>query len=186
MEEWKDIKGYEGRYQVSSTGNVKNVKTGKTLKGVPARNGYLIVILYNDNGGKHFRIHRLVAEAFIYNPKNKPYVDHIDGSRTNNQVDNLRWCTRSENMRNPITIKRLRESTKDSRSKATERRKRKVLCVTTNKVFDSIKDAGSYYNLNNKRGCNNIGECCLGKRKTCGMLPDGTKLEWKYIEREEV
>lgn len=96
MEKWKDIKGYEGLYQVSDQGRVKSFvrrKEGKILKLQTTYKGYLSVKV----GGKRVAVHRKVAKAFIPNLDNKPQVNHIDGIKTNNNVDNLEWCTNSEN-----------------------------------------------------------------------------------------
>jgi hypothetical protein len=90
---WKIIEGTN--YEVSSIGNVRNMKTGKVLKGGITPKGYKRVQLYD----KKVFIHRLVAEAFIPNPENKPQVNHKDGDKSNNFVDNLEWCTNTENMK---------------------------------------------------------------------------------------
>lgn len=105
MEEWVDIKGFNGKYQVSNTGKVRSLcyknprilSTGKTGK---YRN-YLEVKLYKDGRGtgKNYKVHRLVAEAFLPNPDNKPQVNHIDGNTFNNDVSNLEWVTDSENQK---------------------------------------------------------------------------------------
>lgn len=98
MEEiWKDIKEYEGLYQVSNLGRVKRVTTGIILKGSKDRGGYLVVNLSKNNIGSMKKIHRLVAQAFIPNPENKPEVNHIDEDKTNNMLSNLDWMTRKEN-----------------------------------------------------------------------------------------
>lgn len=99
---WKDIAGYEGLYQVSNTGEIKSLKFNhsnkeKIIKGNKESLGYLVVTLYKDGNRKNFKIHRLVAETFISNPKNLPQVNHIDGNKQNNRIDNLEWCTASEN-----------------------------------------------------------------------------------------
>jgi len=100
MEEiYKPIKDYEGLYEVSDFGNVRNCKTGYIFKGYDC-DGYLKVGFCKDKKRKHFRIHRLVAEAFIPNPENKPEVEHRDCNRKNNHFTNLRWATRSENQMN--------------------------------------------------------------------------------------
>ena len=98
IEEWKDVKGYEGLYQVSSLGGVKRVTTGRILKGCKNSKGYLLVNLYKNSIVSNNTIHRLVAEAFIPNPDNKPQVNHIDEDKTNNKVSNLEWMTAKENI----------------------------------------------------------------------------------------
>src|SRR3954451_6535865 len=98
MEVWKDIKGYEGRYIISNAGNVLSYK-GKLIKLRAAINGYLRVWLNNEHGYKAFSVHRIVSAHFIPNHYNKPFVNHINGSKTDNRVANLEWCTQSENMR---------------------------------------------------------------------------------------
>lgn len=113
MEEWRDIEGYEGLYQISDFGNVKALAkswiSGKGLvKSIPdtilklsiRKNGYLRITL--NNPIKTFQVHRLVAEAFIPNPENKPEVNHKDGNKLNNHKDNLEWNTSSENLKHAI------------------------------------------------------------------------------------
>lgn len=115
METWKDIEGYEGLYQVSDYGNVRSLdhtaktKTGKdvlvtgTVKKLSrTKDGYLQVCLIHGKKQKMCRVHRLVALAFIQNPDSKPEVNHIDGCKTNNNVENLEWCTGEENREHAI------------------------------------------------------------------------------------
>lgn len=99
QEIWKDIKGYEGLYQVSNFGNVKSLKCDIILKPNLTRKGYLITSLCKNKIRKAYSIHRLVAKSFIPNIENKPQVNHIDGNKQNNKVTNLEWVTNSENMK---------------------------------------------------------------------------------------
>lgn len=102
-EEWRDIEGYEGLYQVSNLGRVKRLP--KIMKTTTDAQGYKVISLKDESGkAKVVKVHRLVAQAFLPNPENKPVVDHINTDRGNNFVDNLRWCTQKENCNNPITL----------------------------------------------------------------------------------
>ena len=93
---WKDIKDYEGLYQVSNLGNVKSLKTNKNLYYSKSKN-YLRVSLNKNGIRKGYSIHRLVAQAFIPNPNNYPCVNHKDCNGNNNKVNNLEWCTYKQN-----------------------------------------------------------------------------------------
>lgn len=100
-EEWRVIPGYDGLYMVSNFGRVKSMNykcTGKEriLNPLPNR-GYLSVVLYKNGKGKQYKVHRLVAMAFIPNPDNLPCVNHKDEDKTNNRVENLEWCNHSYN-----------------------------------------------------------------------------------------
>jgi len=105
MEEWKDIEDFPN-YEVSSWGNVRNKRSGRTLKPRIHKSGEYIThesLLYNEDypRGKHIRVHRLVAKAFIPLVEGKKCVDHIDSNPINNRVENLRWVDKSENGLNP-------------------------------------------------------------------------------------
>lgn len=117
MEEiWKDIPGYDGLYQVSNLGSVRalnyNKRKGrvKMMSKIVGHNGYLYVMLSKNCVYKRFLIHRLVASCFIEKPDGKNEIDHIDGNNQNNVWINLRWSSHQENLNNPITKKRFRDS----------------------------------------------------------------------------
>ena len=96
---WKDVKGYEGLYQVSNLGNIKSFHKrsyGNLLK-LPIKKGYFQVGLRKNGIRKYYQVHRLVAEAFIENKQNLPQVNHKDENKLNNDVNNLEWCTVSYN-----------------------------------------------------------------------------------------
>lgn len=96
--EWRDVKGYEGLYKISSNGEVYSLISGKERKlKISKSNGYVLIDLYKEGIGKWFRVHRLVAEAFLPNPNNLPIVMHIDNNKQNNHYTNLKWGTVSEN-----------------------------------------------------------------------------------------
>ncbi len=95
---WRDIEGYEGLYSVSVNGEIYSHISNKKLKAVKYARNYLGVNLYKNKKHKSQMVHRLVAKAFISNPKNKPEVNHIDGDPSNNNVENLEWVTPSENV----------------------------------------------------------------------------------------
>ena len=108
MEEiWKDIKGYEGRYKISNLGNIYTYVRDKNMTPKQCRKGYLRINLRDSQGvRKSHAVHRLVAQAFIPNPENKPQVNHIDEDKTNNRVDNLEWVTNRENAIHGTKIER--------------------------------------------------------------------------------
>lgn len=121
-EEWRDIVGYEGLYQVSNMGRVRSLERldtkgrkvkRKIRKLTMSNTGYLCVSLYDKRGiGSLFCVHLLVLTAFVSNVENKPCVDHINTIRTDNRVENLRWATYKENNSNPITRQRMCDAQK--------------------------------------------------------------------------
>ena len=127
MEYWKQIKGYP-HLLISRAGNVWSTTYNRELHPFLTNRGYIRVCLSKDKTVKQVHVHRLVAEAFIPNPDNLPQVDHIDGDKTNNKVENLRWISHSENCRK-------------SRPHA-EKPNRAIICVETGRVFASKAQAG--------------------------------------------
>ena len=168
-EVWKDIEGYEGLYQVSNLGRVKSLpkKTKNQysykeimLKQNKDKDGYLIVNLTKNKKGKTYKVHRLVAFAFIPKIKNKEIINHKDGNKQNNSVDNLEWCTNRENIihafkNNLIKIKKGKENPVC----------KKVILKRNNEKleFYSLKEASKYLGVGSNAICN-----CLKKRsRTC-------------------
>jgi hypothetical protein len=113
-EVWKDVKGYEGIYQVSNFGNVKSLgneftRKERFLKLSPQSKGYLTVVLQKNATRKMILVHRIVAEYFLSNPLNKSQINHINGDKTDNKVENLEWVSHRENLdhaiKNNLTLK---------------------------------------------------------------------------------
>lgn len=156
-EMWKDIKDYEGLYQVSSYGRVRSLDRIHTYvkhyagKDVIATHhfkgrilstghssGYLSVVLAKDGSTKTFLVHRLVAQAFIPNPENKPQVNHTNGDHQKNDVDNLEWSTEKENQQHAVKL--------GLHSRSHNKYKVKVKCVDTGDTFESMADAERWLN----------------------------------------
>ena len=155
MEEmWRDIPGYEGYYQVSNLGRVKSlerkVKHGRyeyqrkeRIKQPYDNQGYLSITLNKDKIEKTFMVHQLVATAFIPNPENKPQVNHIDGNKTNNCVDNLEWNTAQENMQHATCTGLINpEQCRINGRKSIDAIAIRVLCEDTGELFESVIEAG--------------------------------------------
>ena len=172
MEKWKDVVGYEGKYEVSNLGRVRSLnylRTGKAklLKQQVDKYGYKRMRLYKDGKAKSLLVHRLVAMAFLPNPNNLPMVNHKDENKTNNNVDNLEWCTASYNNNYGTKIERQSKSMTGKKGKDANGSKPILMYDQEGnfiKRFDSTADANEYFGKD--RYCSSIGECLRGKRKT--------------------
>ena len=179
MEIWKTVivnGEVNEKYMVANLGNVKRLGNNKSrkekiLKLEKNKGNYLHVVLSKNGKRKTCKVHRLVAFAFIPKIEGKTHVDHIDGNRQNNNVNNLRWCTIAEN--NNFDLCRKHRSEANSK---------KVLCVELNRIFESNMEVERDLGINNRR----ISECCNGKIKSAGKHPvTGERLHWKYIDINE-
>ena len=144
MEEWKDIKGYEGIYQISNKGRVKSLnridsrgrkRNEKILSPTPINGGYLHLNLYKNGKKKPYLIHRLVAEAFLPNPDNLPVVNHKDENKLNNNVENLEWCSVEYNNKYGTRQERITKKLKGKK-----KAHKKILCVETGEIFIGSQD----------------------------------------------
>lgn len=165
---WKDIVGYEGLYSVSSEGRIYSHRIKSLLKPFNDRNSYIRIGLRKTdrNSTKYYYIHRLVAEAFISKaPIDKPYINHKDENKSNNNYLNLEWCSIKENMNYGTRNKRISVSNTNQIAFS-----KKILCVTTNTIYPSIKEAERQTGVWNS----NITKCCKNKRQTAGGY------QWQY------
>lgn len=189
MEIWKDVPDYEGLYKASNYGNVKRCekicwrgKNYKTKVILPERQikgslvkGYWVIGLWKKGKVHNQAVHRIIAKTFIPNPENKPQIDHIDGNRLNNRVENLRWVTDKENVNNPITLKRKSVAAMGNYMKgrfgALHHNSKKVKCIETGSVFCGFAEASR------KTGISAFGISLVanGKRQTAGGY------HWQYV-----
>lgn len=164
MEEevWKDIAGYEGKYKVSNYGNIYSVKSNRTLLPLRTLNGYLSIMF----GRKTYSIHRIVATTFLPNPNNYKCVNHKNGNKTDNRVENLEWCNHTMNLihayRNGLN-----------------RREKPVECLLNGNIVKRYRSAAE---AEEKDGfqCRLIVKCCKGERKHHGGY------EWRYENKKNV
>lgn len=153
----KKIKNYE-TYMVFEDGKIYNSKTNKYLKPRINNEGYANIYLHKNGFGKNFKLHRIVAEAFIPNPKNLKEINHKDFNKLNNNVDNLEWCDRMYNVRYSKS-KRVSQFTKDN----------KFI-----RNWDCLRDVERELGISH----GSISHCCSGKLRTAGGYV------WKYLERQ--
>lgn len=156
MEElWKDIKEYEGLYQISNLGRIKN-KKGKILK-LPIKKGYYQIRLSKNGKKKGYQVHRLVAIAFIPNPNNFPQINHKDENKLNNIVNNLEWCSIAYNNTFGTRLERVSNSNKLRREVVKYDLEGNFITQ-----YKSVTEAGRKNNT-----CpSSISECCRGKQET--------------------
>jgi len=188
-EVWKDIYytdevteeiiDFRGYYQISNLGRVKSLarvhfrKNGvklsireKVISPGDNGHGYLFVTLYNGESKKRFYVHRLVGQMFLQKEEGKIYIDHIDTNRTNNCVENLRWCTQKENANNSLTLKRNSDSKDKTRVIAINEKDCKVI------MLKSISD-GKKIGFDKAA----IWRCCNGKQK------EHLGYKFQYVEK---
>lgn len=193
---WKDIVEYEGIYQVSNLGRVKSLERIVLSNGVAMkrkervlkssnRQGYRQLTLAKNRSRVQKSVHRLVAEAFIPNPDNKKEINHIDGDKTNNIVDNLEWCTRRENAIHSVSVlghKSKLEQIKPFQFKNDHKcwNSMRVKCVETGEVFDSIAEAGRSKGI--ARGSLGRIKYCCNKKKLSGKRINSVGgYRWEFI-----
>lgn len=154
IEIWKTIPFCDQGHQVSNLGNVRSINYRRMgfVKNLTPRlihSGYPQVCIWTDDKRRHFTVHRLVAITFIPNPENKPTVNHINGIKTDNRVENLEWNTWSENNKHAFVtgLNKLTDDGKKVIAKATIKRcSKKVIDLKTGMQFDSVKEMGKHFN----------------------------------------
>ena len=164
-EEWRDVVGFEGVYEVSSAGRLRNKKTQRFLSS-NGRGGYVVDILCSNGKSKTARRHRIVAEAFIPNPEHKPEVNHKNGNKEDNSVENLEWATHRENT-DHAWLTGLTKLPKPVEKSVVQLCEGKWLAT-----YRSILIASKV----SKTDASDILMCCKGRRLSAGGY------EWKYRE----
>ena len=135
MENWKAVNGYEGLYEVSDKGRVKGLKRNRILKNIVDSLGYVRVSLCKENKIKAHKIHRLVAEHFL-KPSEYKVVNHIDGNKENNSVENLEWCNASQNRKHACDT-----------GLAAKEEGRLIMCNETKEVYKGVMSAARHIGI---------------------------------------
>lgn len=168
---WRDVVGYEGLYEVSNMGRVRNAKTGRIRKYIITTWGYTRVGLLSNGTEKKIFVHRLVAEAFVPNPdpEHKTQVNHINEDKTDNRAENLNWMTPKENCNWGTHNERARKL--NTNGKCSKRVAQYTLDGELVKIWPSLNE------IERQTGwCHSyISTCCLGKRKSA------YNFIWKYV-----
>lgn len=195
-EAWKDIPNYEGLYQISNLGRVRSLEKTIFSGGVARRRkerilkstnrrGYRQLTLSKGGDKEQKSVHRLVAESFIPNPDCKPEVNHIDGDKANNKMNNLEWCTRRENAVHSIRVLGHKPKTEQIepfqiKGAYSGWNNKKVKCVETGEVFDSIAKAGRAKGI--ARGSlGRITYCCTGKKYGNKKVKSVGGYRWEFV-----
>lgn len=175
---YKDISGYEGVYQISNKGNVKSLSFNRSGKNrilkFGVNDGYFVVMLYKNKLRKNCSVHRLVANEFIPNPDGKEQINHIDGNKVNNCVENLEWSTISENQIHRFKVLNHKGP---NFGKLGKDNNNSVKVEQYSKQGDFIRCWDSIMDVHRELGINsaNISNCCRGRLKSVGGY------KWKYV-----
>lgn len=155
MNMYKAIKGYEGLYEIGSDGKVVSIRFGKRKLMKPSMwsSGYLALCLKKDGKPKSFSIHRLLAIHFIENPNNLPQINHINGNKLDNRIENLEWVTQSENIQHMYDtgLKTYQPLHYKGKFGGEHNRSKSVRCIETGVIYGSMSEAERMLNIG--QGC---------------------------------
>lgn len=152
---WRDVIGYEGLYQVSDQGKVRNRKRRRNLRPNTKKDGYCQVTLSKDGAVSYYMLHRLVAIAFLPNPDGLPQVNHKNGKKQDNRLVNLEWCSASENQQHRYKVLGKTETCNKS-----------VMCTDTGEIYPSVRAAAAASGAHPSA----VSMCCNGTRKSANKL----------------